>query len=262
MVARVSTDIETARMNRSWQRFGSKNVWTFRHEPAVDFCIWALVQDGLSAPPFTDHLDGDGRLRTAGMDAETWSDWLAETVSLGKRHRALSQGLMESVMSRLPDDPEAEFPDDPHLDADIVELQDGASPIRAWHGNHAVRGELEELWPAYWGARREGGFNAFSITRHGSGVFGLGVGSLDKPTFPRATYVENNGLWKCFRSTRYAEVYTVRYPVHTYHVVAPGTVVIGTITADYLAPDFVRTLTTALESLDDRPPHDGAQLRG
>jgi hypothetical protein len=35
---------------------GTTQPWYFSE--AIDFCVWALQQDGLSAPPFDQHPDG------------------------------------------------------------------------------------------------------------------------------------------------------------------------------------------------------------
>ncbi len=58
---------------------GSSDQWHWSSDafPPVAFCVRALVLDGLMVPPFDRHPDGDGGLREFGLDAETWSAWLA-----------------------------------------------------------------------------------------------------------------------------------------------------------------------------------------
>jgi hypothetical protein len=48
--------------------------------PEVAFCLWALRRDGLKASPFDQHSDGDGQLRAAGLDADSWKRWLRAVV--------------------------------------------------------------------------------------------------------------------------------------------------------------------------------------
>lgn len=46
----------------------------------VDFCIWVLEIDGLQIPPFNFHSDGNGLLRSQGMDGESWQSWVKNIV--------------------------------------------------------------------------------------------------------------------------------------------------------------------------------------
>jgi hypothetical protein len=50
----------------------------------ADFCVWVLEQDGLRVPLFDRHPEGDGRLRAAGLDADSWRRWLAAAVANGR----------------------------------------------------------------------------------------------------------------------------------------------------------------------------------
>jgi hypothetical protein len=53
---------------------GSSDPWTWSMdvERSVDFCVYALRRDGLRVTPFDRHPEGDGSLRTNGLDAESW----------------------------------------------------------------------------------------------------------------------------------------------------------------------------------------------
>jgi hypothetical protein len=53
--------------------------WSVDTNVEINFCVWALVVDGLKAAPFDAHGDGDARLREAGLEREGWGRWL-ETV--------------------------------------------------------------------------------------------------------------------------------------------------------------------------------------
>jgi hypothetical protein len=57
---------------------GSTDRWSWSEdaEPAVAFCVHALVHDGLTVPPFDQHPDGAGTLREAGLDASMWREWV------------------------------------------------------------------------------------------------------------------------------------------------------------------------------------------
>lgn len=56
------------------------------------FCVITLIRDGLRVPPFDRHPDGDGALRTLGLDATAWLAWVREVVVA----RRQLQGLFRS----------------------------------------------------------------------------------------------------------------------------------------------------------------------
>lgn len=98
------------------------------HDPAADFCVWVLERDGLRAPPFDRHPGGDGRLRAAGMDADSWRAWLAAAVAARRERGRLMA---------------ASWP--PEFDA-LRRLE----PEAVWPGNAAVGALLRQLAPVYW----------------------------------------------------------------------------------------------------------------
>lgn len=65
--------------------------------PEVAFCLWALRRDGLKASPFDQHSDGDGQLRAAGLDADSWKRWLRAVVG-AQEHFA--QGIGDGSASK------------------------------------------------------------------------------------------------------------------------------------------------------------------
>src|SRR5207253_57977 len=123
---------------------------------------------------------------------------------------------------RLSSECESEVLHDPGLEADALELEDGANPTRSWQGNQAVQSELAKLWPKYQQVRRKRNvvFHAFSIARCGSNEFGFGVSQLGDPLNGWDASSKHHALWSCYQLVEHADVYIVRYPVHTYHVAA------------------------------------------
>jgi hypothetical protein len=51
-----------------------------RNSQQVAFCVWALSRDGLLAPPFDQHVDGDGLLSASGFDRRQWLQWVAVVI--------------------------------------------------------------------------------------------------------------------------------------------------------------------------------------
>jgi hypothetical protein len=47
----------------------------------ANFCVLALVRDGLRVPPFDQHADGDGALRTLGLDQNGWLEWVKAVIA-------------------------------------------------------------------------------------------------------------------------------------------------------------------------------------
>jgi len=50
----------------------------------INFCVWALMIDGLQVAPFDVHPPGDGSLQKAGLHAQMWQSWFTEAV-IGQR---------------------------------------------------------------------------------------------------------------------------------------------------------------------------------
>lgn len=54
--------------------------WTEDVFAPANFCVLALLRDGLRVSPFDQHPDGDAALRTLGLDADGWLQWLRAVV--------------------------------------------------------------------------------------------------------------------------------------------------------------------------------------
>lgn len=74
-------------------RLGTENPWfcSAATDRDVDFCIWVLEADGLRVPPFEYHTGGDGNLRAAGLDRESWRSWVEGMIRLKDQHHYASQ---------------------------------------------------------------------------------------------------------------------------------------------------------------------------
>jgi hypothetical protein len=115
-------------------RVETENPWLFRSsfDMQVDFCIWTLEKDGLQIAPFNAHPEGDGTLRSAGLQAEEWRLWTDRVVQHQYRH---FQALSHLARSRL--------------DPSTLLLADVYDPPTSWPGNTAVRTHLDQLWEQY-----------------------------------------------------------------------------------------------------------------
>ncbi len=117
---------------------GSTDRWFWSEDvnPAVSFCIHALVVDGLHAPPFVKHLGGDGSLRDRGLGEPEWREWVAAVVTgleaLSKAGTAAAEGRLDDAR-RLAGQ------------ASWV-LRD---PGQACPGSDDLHGRLAQLWRDY-----------------------------------------------------------------------------------------------------------------
>ena len=152
---------------------GTENPWfcSADTDRDVDFCIWVLEADGLHVPPFEYHSGGDGSLRAAGLDAESWRSWVEEMIRLKDQHHYTSQKLSVQTANDvcrvllakggLPNDPQSEDSRQ-YLQAhqqEFVQLvmqarqaqpdlffpKRIASP-EVWNGSPGVGKQLSELW--------------------------------------------------------------------------------------------------------------------
>lgn len=114
---------------------GTTPSWYFSQDTseAIDFCFRVLQVDGLSAPPFDRHPDGDGSLRAAGMTAESWLAWLMEVLQL---QREQEQAVKQWAVARREGLEQAVLSFDKRLQ----------QPALAWSGSPAVGQRLQELW--------------------------------------------------------------------------------------------------------------------
>ncbi|MCL5946828.1 MAG: hypothetical protein M1298_02255 [Chloroflexi bacterium] len=55
--------------------------WSADLHVGVNFCVWALLVDGLCVSPFDRHPSGDGTLRAAGLEPASWRTWLEARIA-------------------------------------------------------------------------------------------------------------------------------------------------------------------------------------
>lgn len=109
-------------------------TWSYGFDAPVDFCVWALEQDGLRVPPFDQHAGGDGELRALGMTGDLWLAWLREVVHLQGDDDARRDWAMH-VRAAAANPMAAHPPIPPFLD-----------PPVACPGPEALRERLGILW--------------------------------------------------------------------------------------------------------------------
>lgn len=104
------------------------NAWHWSEDAleAANFCVMALIRDGLRVPPFDQHPDGDGALRNLGLDAAAWLAWVREVVGA----RARLQDLFRS--------PPADWPQEAQA---LVR-----GPAALCPGDDRLRAALDEMW--------------------------------------------------------------------------------------------------------------------
>ncbi|HEX6547944.1 MAG TPA: hypothetical protein VF134_04310 [Candidatus Dormibacteraeota bacterium] len=111
------------------------SLWGYDFSPSaeVDFCVSALLADGLSVSPFVRHRAGDGRLRDAGLTAELWSEWFEKVIESEVAWRA------EMIWPRWRR--AAEWP--PTRDELDTPAHVPRRAVDLWNGSTDVRRELE-----------------------------------------------------------------------------------------------------------------------
>jgi hypothetical protein len=129
-----------------------------------DFCVWILESDGLRVSPFDRHADGNHRLRSQGLDVETWRRWVRKVVKgdLESAHAFRDLALKSSARFLGVPGPEPNFATartwlSEEEVAQFQRLQALFAPPALWPGSAAVGEELQGLWELYrWtsGARR------------------------------------------------------------------------------------------------------------
>ena len=118
--------------------------WYFSQDTseAIDFCFRVLQEDGLLAPPFDQHPDGDGSLRAAGMTAESWQAWLMDVLQLEREY--------EQTMPQWAQERRA------GVEQPVPSLVERiGQPAVAWSGSSAVGQRLQQLWEQYQQANTE-----------------------------------------------------------------------------------------------------------
>src|SRR5215831_7984107 len=91
----------------------------------VNFCVGALLRDGLRVAPFERHPEGDGRLRAAGMTWDHWRRWYERVVSdevVREAQRLLRSGSPSSPSAGV-----------------------ARSTVELWDGPDTVRTELASM---------------------------------------------------------------------------------------------------------------------
>src|SRR5580704_14935171 len=124
---------------------GDRWTWSLASSLPVEFCVWALVQDGLHVRPFDIHPNGNERLRRAGMDAASWTRWF-ETV--------VNREVEPLERLRLGDDlePPLSYQSDPPTIAEQLEMKQALranTPPALWQGSMHVGELLDGLWDDY-----------------------------------------------------------------------------------------------------------------
>jgi hypothetical protein len=134
---------------------GDRWTWSLSSSRPVEFCVWALVQDGLHVRPFDIHSSGHGRLRKAGMDAAGWMVWFEAVVNRDvEDQERLRLGLdlrgVEARPSGLP--PALFYEFDPPTIAEQLEMKEALrarTPPALWKGSVQVGELLDGLWEDY-----------------------------------------------------------------------------------------------------------------
>jgi hypothetical protein len=171
--------------------------WRFDLHVGVNFCVWALLADGLRVSPFDRHAGGDGALRAAGLTPEGWWTWLHAVLARQEQLRA----ALAATDRALP----REWAMGAHLTYDV------------WPGEPAVGARLHALWPRYephadtWRERY--------IGRNGAG-------------WPRLTPREHRRLWRELKPLRWrlppVNLYLVEYPARLVAPAPPATALLTT----------------------------------
>lgn len=106
-------------------------------DPNIDFTIWILQRDGLRAGVFSEHPDGDGGLRRAGLTEEGWLSWFQRVVRAASQRANSVRGDPATIRQR---------------GNPISEAQTAAG---MFSGPEATRDLLLEIWPEYVPRSRE-----------------------------------------------------------------------------------------------------------
>jgi hypothetical protein len=161
---------------RTMFRLGEENPWFCLSETDrdADFCIWVLEVDGLHVPPFEHHTGGDGSLRAAGLDEESWHSWVKELLRQKDQHHYTSQKQSVQAANEAfrvlqakagsPNDPQSQILRDymqahPHELTQLLMQARQAQPnlffpkrsipSDVWSGSPEIGKRLHELWEHY-----------------------------------------------------------------------------------------------------------------
>src|SRR5690242_7353003 len=133
----------------------SNNTWSYSLgvDSKIDFCIWALQQDGLHIPPFEYHPDGDGSLRAAGLNSTGWLQWLYAIVDQCNQFDAAMRADRASLQAWQKNMDKKTL-----LQALQASQEKNLQRVRGlprvdppglWSGSLSVRERLQELWDQY-----------------------------------------------------------------------------------------------------------------
>jgi hypothetical protein len=130
------TSLEDTRASANLQTDGvfsarDPDQWTWEEWDSgpVAFAVWTLLDDGLRIEPFVEHPEGNGSLRAAGLDRDTWHAWLLELVA---RHAQAEASLFQTFREyRLPALPTFA---DPRVQAALRQHGQAGDILAAWPG--------------------------------------------------------------------------------------------------------------------------------
>jgi hypothetical protein len=117
---------------------GSGDRWHWSEDafPPIDFCVYALLRDGLRVGSFDRHPEGDGTLRALGLDAGVWWHWVTELL---EQHTRLSRAI-DALGAGRQDESRA-------LGAAPAKVL--RRPASACPGSDALKAWLDALWADY-----------------------------------------------------------------------------------------------------------------
>lgn len=157
-------------------RLGEENPWLCHTQTDrdADFCIWVLEVDGLRVAPFEHHAEGNGSLRAAGLNEESWQEWVKELIHRKDQNSYTAQkrsvqaanevfGVLQAKAGS-PNDPQSEIfrnymQAHPHEFTQLLAQAQRAQPdlffpkriipFEVWNGSPEVGKRLRKLWNHY-----------------------------------------------------------------------------------------------------------------
>jgi len=182
---------------------GPRESFNVGYSDEFDFCVWALLVDGLHVLGFDTHLGGDGSIRAVGLTAERWHNWVAELVGDKVLRRETLVLMMEAVDSKGPDARHL-YPKQREFFERWQQRESEGAPL--------LRERLTLL--------RERHARKPSTT----GLLGAGMTPQDFAVRRK----DRAAVWPYLERTGPLTFYMVTYPVPAYHLVRPCTVIFGT----------------------------------
>jgi hypothetical protein len=190
------------------------NLWGYSvgGDARVNFCVQALLVDGLRSPPFNRHPEGTGRIRQAGLTAELWDAWFRRTVLDGVLREA--EGLWPAWKRSAEWPPSRELLNPPEARPQPA--------LSLWDGSETVTEELSQLpWTE---APFADGRSWYRSRPTLTPEIRLHMGNRFAGGDPGA-------LWDKLERFRgrvpHIWIYIVEYPAITYTVVEPAAIVLS-----------------------------------